>query len=72
MLVLTRKLGESIMIGGDIKITLVAVDGGAVRIGIEAPATVAVYRQELYDAVKKENLEAISSVRQFKKHQDRA
>ena len=66
MLVLTRKLGESIIIGGNIKITIVAVDGGAVRLGIEAPATVAVYRQELYDAVKKENLQAISSASYFK------
>ncbi|NLZ27949.1 MAG: carbon storage regulator CsrA [Firmicutes bacterium] len=67
MLVLTRKLGESIMIGGNIKITVVTIEGGAVRLGIEAPATVPVYRQELYDAVRKENLQAIRSALQFKK-----
>ncbi|NLI70041.1 MAG: carbon storage regulator CsrA [Firmicutes bacterium] len=67
MLVLTRKLGESIMIGGNIKITVVTIDGGAVRLGIEAPANVSVYRQELYEAVRKENLQAIRSALQFKK-----
>jgi carbon storage regulator len=49
MLVLTRKLGEKIVIGSDITITVVAINGGKVRIGIEAPKEVPVIRSELND-----------------------
>lgn len=49
MLVLTRKLNESIVIGKDIKITVVKIRGDHVRIGIEAPREVEVYRSELVD-----------------------
>ena len=55
MLVLSRKKSDSIMIGDDIKITIVEVRGTIVRVGIEAPKTVSVYRQEVYDARQKEN-----------------
>ena len=47
MLVLTRKIGEKIFIGENICITLVDIDRGKVRLGIEAPREVAIYRQEL-------------------------
>lgn len=47
MLILTRKVGESIAIGDDIKITLVSTKGGQVRIGIDAPKTVTISRTEL-------------------------
>jgi carbon storage regulator len=47
MLVLTRKLGEKILIGDDIAIQVVAIEGGKIRLGIEAPRDVAIYRQEL-------------------------
>jgi carbon storage regulator len=47
MLVLTRRLGEEIVIAGDIRITVVAIEGNRVRIGVEAPRSVAVQRREL-------------------------
>ena len=50
MLVLSRKLGERIYIGDDICVTVVAIDRGKVRLGIEAPRSVPVHRQELLDA----------------------
>ena len=52
MLVLTRKAGESIIINDDIKITIAAVRGSQVRVGIEAPRNVAVHREEIYLAAK--------------------
>lgn len=61
MLVLRRKVNESIMIGDDIVVTILAVDGERVKLGIEAPAQVRILRQELYDALKEENLRAASS-----------
>lgn len=58
MLVLTRKPGEGIIIGDDIKITVVEAKGGGIRIGIDAPADKKIYRQEVYDKICQENKEA--------------
>ena len=58
MLVLTRKIGESIRIGDDIKITVVEVDGNSVKFGIEAPRSVAVHREEIYQKILEENKQA--------------
>jgi len=58
MLVLTRKAGEGIIIGDDIKITIVELKGGGVRIGIDAPREMKVHRQEVFDKIKQENKEA--------------
>ena len=58
MLVLTRKVGEGILIGDDIRITVVEVKGGGIRLGIEAPAAKKIYRQEVYDRIGRENQEA--------------
>ena len=52
MLVLTRKLGEAITIGETIKLLIVDIDGHQVKIGIEAPRSVEIYREELYQKIK--------------------
>lgn len=59
MLVLTRKSGESLHIGDDIVITVIEVRRGQVKIGVEAPKSIKVYRKELLDKIKQENIEAL-------------
>jgi carbon storage regulator len=61
MLILTRKTGESIMIGDTIEIQVVDLKGDQVKIGIKAPNNVKVYRKEVYDAIQKENTAAAQS-----------
>ncbi|GIM45501.1 carbon storage regulator [Collibacillus ludicampi] len=63
MLVLTRKPGESIMLGEQIEVTIVEVKGEQVRIAIQAPRDVKVYRKEIYSAILAENLQASKSLR---------
>lgn len=58
MLVLTRKRDESIIIGDDIKITVVDVRGDQVKLGIEAPRSIPVHREEVYREIKEENRRA--------------
>jgi carbon storage regulator len=58
MLVLTRKIGEGIVIGDDVTITVVEMKGGNVRIGIDAPRSKKIYRQEIYDKIVAENRDA--------------
>lgn len=61
MLVLTRKKGQSLNIGDNIRIVVVDVSGDTVRVGIEAPAEIAVYRSEIYRAIREENQAAVAS-----------
>ncbi|MEM7454039.1 MAG: carbon storage regulator CsrA [Planctomycetota bacterium] len=58
MLVLSRHRDESIMIGDDVMITIVDVRGDKVRLGIDAPQEIPVHRQEVYEAIKRENEKA--------------
>ncbi len=58
MLVLSRQRDETIMIGDEIELTVVDIRGDKVRLGIKAPARVAVHRKEVYDAIKRENEQA--------------
>ena len=55
MLVLTRKLGESIRIGDTITVKIVDLDGRHVKLGIEAPRSIAVNREEIYERIQREN-----------------
>ena len=54
MLILTRRVGESVMVGDDITVTVLDVKGNQVRIGINAPKDVAVHREEIYERIKSE------------------
>ena len=58
MLVITRKEGESLLIGDDIEITISKANDGSVKIAIDAPREMTILRKELYCAIEKENLEA--------------
>ena len=60
MLIVTRKKGESIMIGDDIEITISKIEDGSVKVGIIAPKDVNILRKELYEEVEKENKEAVN------------
>lgn len=55
MLVLSRQIGESILIGDEVKVKILEVNGETIKIGIDAPKSVAIYRKELYDAITEEN-----------------
>ena len=59
MLILTRKLGESIKIGKDITLTFLEMKGNQLRIGIEAPRQVSVHREEVYRMIQEQNIQAL-------------
>lgn len=54
MLILTRRVSESLMIGDDINVTVLGVRGNQVRLGVNAPKDIAVHRQEIYDRIRQE------------------
>jgi len=54
MLILTRRTGETVMIGNDVTLTVLGVKGNQVRIGINAPKSVPVHREEIYERIKRE------------------
>jgi len=58
MLILTRKLGERITIGDDIVISLLEIKGSQVKLGIEAPDSISIHRQEIYERIRAENLKS--------------
>ena len=58
LLILTRKLGEGLFIGDDIRITVIEIRGKQIRLGIEAPSDVVVLREELYRRIQEQNLQA--------------
>ncbi len=55
MLILTRRIGESLMIGDEVSITVLGIKGSQVRIGVNAPKSVSVHREEVYDRINDEN-----------------
>ena len=54
MLILTRRVGETLMIGDDVQVTVLGVKGNQVRIGVNAPKEVSVHREEIYERIKRE------------------
>ena len=61
MLILTRKAGESLHLGDDIKITVFSVQGKQVKLGIDVPEDMTVYRDEVYQRIKEENRQALQT-----------
>jgi carbon storage regulator len=61
MLILSRKINEKIMIGEDISVSIIEIRGDQVRLGVDAPKTVKVFRQEVFDAIMAENKAAAQS-----------
>jgi carbon storage regulator len=58
MLILTRRVGETVMIGDDVTVTVLGVKGNQVRIGVNAPRDVAVHREEIFERIKREEQES--------------
>ena len=54
MLILTRRVGESVVIGGDVTVTVLGVKGNQARLGVNAPRDVAVHREEIHERIKRE------------------
>jgi len=59
MLILTRRVGETLMIGDEVTVTVLGVKGNQVRIGINAPRDVAVHREEIYERIKREQADGV-------------
>ena len=64
MLILTRKAGEAVTIGDDIKITVLSIQGKQVKLGITAPEKVSVYRDEIFKRIQNENIKASMALKE--------
>lgn len=62
MLALSRKQGESIMIGGDIEITVLEAKGDQIKLGISAPKSIPIYRKEIYNEIQEANREVVANL----------
>ncbi|HET9388490.1 MAG TPA: carbon storage regulator CsrA [Steroidobacteraceae bacterium] len=62
MLILTRRVGETLMVGNDVTVTVLGVKGNQVRVGINAPKSVAVHREEIFARIQRENAAASTAL----------
>ncbi len=62
MLALARKVNESIIIGNDVEVTILEIKGDQIKIGVNAPKSVPIYRKELYIQIQEENKQAVAAV----------
>jgi carbon storage regulator len=63
MLILTRRVGETVMIGNDVTVTVLGVKGNQVRVGVNAPRDVAVHREEIFERIKREEHDGSATAR---------
>ena len=67
MLILTRRVGETVMIGNDVTVTVLGVKGNQVRVGVNAPRDVAVHREEIFERIKREEQDGGGEARRIRR-----